>query len=203
MAIILDQIEVGQMQNYAYFLGDPQTKNVALIDPAWDTQKLLKHAHENNYIIKALIITHAHPDHTNGIPSLLKTLQVPVYIFENEKDFYKPIAYCLKTLKDESIINIDNLKIKILHTPGHTPGSICLYTDGILITGDTLFIDEIGRCDLPGGNLDTLIQSLRLKIHPLPDDTKVYPGHNYHQKTWDTLKNQKTTNYYLRTCANF
>lgn len=189
------------MDNFLYFLGDRTTSEVAVVDPAWDVDTLRNEAEKNGWTIAAVFLTHGHPDHVNGLDKLLSTHDVPVYISAHEAPFYTPRCKNLQKVNDHAKLNVGNIEFECLHTPGHTPGSQCFFADGHLITGDTLFIDGCGRCDLPGGDPKTMYRSLYDVILKLPDSTLLYPGHDYGPVPSATLREQKQTNPYLQ-CRN-
>ena len=198
--LILKQMEVGPMQNYVYFVGDKETSEVAVIDPAWDFGFLLNEAKESGFKIKAILVTHGHFDHTNGVEDLLKHLDIPVYINKHEADFFK-FGWGkenVKTTLSGDKIKIGNIEIEFVHTPGHTPGSQCFLISNNLVSGDTLFIDGCGRCDLPGGNVEQMFDTIANKLMKMDNDTIIFPGHNYAVKKHDTLENQKKTNPYMQ-----
>ena len=195
--LYLKQVELGPMKNYIYFLGNSTSKEVAVIDPAWETHKIFEIAAQEELEIKALFITHGHHDHTNGIDAMLKELDIPVYVSKHEAEFYKPVSNNVEEVDQNYEIRMGEVNIKFLHTPGHTPGSQCFYVENKLISGDTLFLDGCGRCDLPGGNPEEMYRTIYSKLMKLPDDTIIYPGHNYHELAEDTLKNQRKTNPYM------
>ena len=199
--IILRQMKLGPMENFIYFLGDPQTNEIAVIDPAWDVDFLRNEAKKSNYTITAILLTHGHHDHVNGIENLLSTHHVPVYISTHEAGIYIPKCKNLKKVKPNEKLKIGNLAIECLHTPGHSPGCQCFWVDGILISGDAVFIDGCGRCDLPGSDVKAMYHSLYNVIMKLPDATTIYPGHNYGPVPFATLGEQKKMNPYL-TCKN-
>ena len=201
--LILKQMEVGPMENFIYFVGDKGTNEVAVIDPAWDVQFLLEEAKKNNLKIKAALVTHGHFDHTNGVEELLKSLDIPVYINKHEADFFNQYEIKwgkenIKKTKSDEKIKIGNIEIRFVHTPGHTPGSQCFLIDNNLVSGDTLFINGCGRCDLPGGNVDEMFDTIYNKLMKMGDDTIIFPGHNYADKKHDTLESQKKTNPYMQ-----
>jgi hydroxyacylglutathione hydrolase len=103
-----------------------------------------------------------------------------------------------QTVKDGDLIQVGNLKLKVLHTPGHTPGGICLHTDGKVFTGDTLFVGAVGRTDLPGGSWETMLRSIKEKLLTLPDETIVYPGHNYGSAPSSTIQQERLHNPFLK-----
>ena len=204
--LILKQMEIGPMENFIYFIGDKDTKDIVVIDPAWDAKFILSEAKQNDLNIKALLVTHGHFDHTNAVEELLKTIDVPVYINKHEADFLSSGGFQTLHLGKENIkkvesgekLKIGNIDIQFVHTPGHTPGSQCFLVNNNLVSGDTLFINGCGRCDLPGGNVDQMFDTISNKLMKMSDDTIIFPGHNYAQKKQDTLANQKITNPYMQ-----
>jgi hydroxyacylglutathione hydrolase len=196
--LLLKQLELGPMNNYIYLIGDKDTKEVVVVDPAWDLDYIRDFAKQEGLNIKAALITHGHPDHTNGINELLRTHDIPIYVSKDEAFFYKPIGENIKDMAHGDSIEIGNVHIDFIHTPGHTPGSQCFLCDGNLISGDTLFLDGCGRCDLPGGDAETMFDSIAHRLMTLPNSTIIYPGHNYHHLHCDSLEQQKLTNPYLQ-----
>ncbi len=198
--LLLHQMEVGPMENFVYFIGDKTIGEVAVIDPAWDVKLLQDEAKKNNLKIKAVLVTHGHFDHTNGVEELLRTLDIPVYINEKEADFFKFDwgKENVKRTKSSEKLKIGNIEIEFVHTPGHTPGSQCFLIHNNLVSGDTLFINGCGRCDLPGGNAEQMFDTICNKLMKMPDDMLIFPGHNYADKKHDDLKNQKKTNPFMQ-----
>ncbi|MDP8265375.1 MAG: MBL fold metallo-hydrolase [Candidatus Aceula meridiana] len=199
--IIIKQMEVGPMQNYIYFVGDQSTSEVAVVDPAWDIPFLRQKAEEDDLKIVAAFLTHGHYDHADGVNELLALYDVPVYISEKESDLYLPHCRNLTKVKNHQKIKIGKINIECIFTPGHTPGCQCFYVPGHLITGDTLFVDGCGRCDLPGGDPHAMYDSLYNVIGKLPDDTVIYPGHFYGAAPTATLKEQKKTNLFFTSSS--
>ena len=196
--LILKQFELGPMQNFQYFLGDAKTKEIAVVDPAWDVDALCSFAKENNYKITNILLTHGHPDHVNGVEELLSRHNVPVYISKHELNVLKPRHKNLIEVEDRAKLKVGQIEFECLLTPGHSPGCHCFLYRNVLISGDTLFIDGCGRCDLPGGNPKIMFQSLYNVISKLPDETIIFPGHNYGPTPSATLASQKKTNPYLQ-----
>ncbi|OED35177.1 hypothetical protein AB834_05015 [PVC group bacterium (ex Bugula neritina AB1)] len=199
--LYLKQIELGPMNNYIYIIGNSESREVMIVDPAWEPEHLKTILKNENLSIKGLLITHGHPDHCNGVSGILDSYDVPVYVSKAEASFYKPIGENIKNVLPGDILSLGNINIECIHTPGHTPGSQCFKVGENLISGDTLFLDGCGRCDLPGGNVEDLYKSLYNIILKLPFSTTLYPGHNYHHLKKDTLENQSETNGYLQ-CSN-
>ena len=191
------QYEIGPINNFLYLLGDPSTKEMALVDPAWDVPFLLNKAKEHGYTVTSVFLTHAHPDHVNGLPDALKYRDMPVYISKHEAPFLTKNLKNLVPIEDHATLTVGNILFDVLHTPGHTPGCQCFLSHGNLISGDTLFIDGCGRCDLPGGDPRIMYKSLSGVVAKLPKDTIVFPGHNYGPTPTDTIEHQLKTNGYL------
>jgi len=208
--LIIEQIEIGPMQNYTYIIGSRETREVAIVDPAWDIDSLVKHLAEKDYTLKAALATHYHPDHiggsfsgnqVEGVAQLMEVNPVKVYAHKEEADGIKKVT----ELSDSDIVKVDsgdtlmlgNIEVEFLHTPGHTPGSQCFRIKNTLVSGDTLFINGCGRVDLPGSNTEDMYHSLR-KLSDLPDDTLLLPGHNYGHVPNATMGETKNTNVYLR-----
>ena len=189
------------MENFQYFLGDARSKEIAVVDPSWDVDHLCVEAEKNGYKITCVLLTHGHPDHVNGLKEILARHDVPAYISRHEAPFLKPKHKNIVEVEDRQKIKIGGIEIECLLTPGHTPGCQCFLYKNVLISGDTLFIDGCGRCDLPGSDPRKMYNSLYKVILELPDTTVIYPGHNYGPTPSATLASQKRTNPYL-TCAD-
>ena len=208
--LIVEQIQIGPMQNFAYLIGDKATREVVVIDPAWDIEGLLNFVDERDYTLKGALVTHYHPDHcggsfghnvVEGVAALLERHSLPIYANEHEVAGVQKVTGVSKTdLKSVSSgdkLGVGDIDIEFLHTPGHTPGSQCFRVKHTLISGDTLFIDGCGRVDLPGSNSEDMFNSLR-KLAELPDETILLPGHNYSAVAHATMGDTKRTNAYMR-----
>ena len=209
--LYLRQIEIGPMQNYAYLIGDRQTRDAVVIDAAWDVPALIEQAERDDMTIRAGLVTHFHPDHLggsmmgmniSGAAELIGRLPVKIYLHKTEAPYAQKIAGLspsdMVTTEGGDDIAVGELKIKFLHTPGHTPGSQCFLVDGALISGDTLFIGSCGRIDLPGSNPEDMYRSLTQVLAALPDETVLYPGHNYADRPRSTIGDEKRTNMTMR-----
>jgi hydroxyacylglutathione hydrolase len=182
--VIIEQILSGELDNFTYIIADEKTKLAAVIDPV-DVNKILEIAERKKLKIKYIINTHSHFDHIAGNEELKAKTGAKVVAHENSR-IKKDIA-----VKDGDVIILGKLKIKVIHTPGHTQDSICLLVDKNLFTGDTLFIGGIyGRTDLPGGNFEQLMNSLR-KLMKLDENITIYPGHHYGEKRSSTIGKEK------------
>ena len=207
--IYFKQIEIGPMQNFAYLIGDPQTREALVIDAAWDIPALVNVAQEDGYTISKALVTHYHQDHLGGefsghhiqgAAELLEQVKAKVYVHKAEAEFLNRIA----GLSDSDLVKVEGgdttavggIKVTFIHTPGHTPGSQCFLIGHNLVAGDTLFINSCGRIDLPGSSPEDMYYSLQT-LSKLVDETRLFPGHNYSGQPSDTLGNQKQHNMYL------
>ena len=186
------QIQVGNMQNFTYILEDENTNQAIIIDPSWDLVELELIIKRNNLKIKYIVNTHHHFDHTIGNESMVNSTNAQVIQHENSELKYD-IA-----VKDGDEIEFGDSKLKVLHTPGHSKDSITLLGDGKLFSGDTLFVGNCGRIDLPGGSAKELYHSLFDIISSLNDDLIVFPGHNYGTSETSTIGKEKSTNFVLQ-----
>ncbi len=195
--LYLRQLELGPMQNFVYLIGDKEAKECVVVDPGWDVPTILKTAESDGLKITKILITHGHPDHTNGVESLLAKNDCKVYVQKHEADFMKFRWPNLIRVESGEMIDVGKIKIRAIHTPGHTPGSQCFQVENGLVSGDTLFINSCGRVDLPGSNPEQMYDSLQ-KLRALDDQVILYPGHNYADDPTSTIGSEKQTNPYLQ-----
>ena len=190
MKLRIVQIPVGPLQMNATLVMDENTKDTIFFDPGDETERILKVAKNEGMNISRLIATHCHFDHVADANKAMEELGLPLEICPlGEKMLGKvgPIAAAFGYtpskieaggyLNEGDIVELGKTKFRILHCPGHSPDSLCFYTDGTLIGGDVIFQGTVGRTDLPGGSAEDLMKSIRTKILPLPDETVIYPGH--------------------------
>lgn len=189
--ILFLQIPVGQYKNFTYIAGDSQSGKAVVFDPAWEVDKLLSIVRENNLAAKYIVNTHAHFDHVEGNTALQSKTGAEIVMHETSnlrKD---------RSVRDGATLQIGQLNLQFIHTPGHSPESMCIVVnDFALVTGDTLFIGECGRVDLPGGDAGELYTSFG-KLRKLDPKLIVYPGHDYGKSRNSTLGNEIKTNYTL------
>jgi len=185
--------------NFSYIIADESTKEAAVVDPSFNTEAIIQELTRQSLNLKYIFNTHHHGDHTAGNEELISRYHA------------KLVAHNLSTVRkdvgvtDGDVIKLGKVKIKIIHTPGHTPDGICLLVNRKVLTGDTLFVGECGRTDLPGGSAEDMYHSLLDKLAKLDDDVEVYPGHDYGIKHHSTIGEEKKTNYTLekRTLKEF
>jgi glyoxylase-like metal-dependent hydrolase (beta-lactamase superfamily II) len=191
--MIFKQVPVGTFQNFAYIIGDEKAKVGAIVDPAWETDRLLKLCEDLGLKVSYVINTHSHHDHVQGNEQAARQTGAKIVMHE-KASLRKDIP-----VKDGDVIEVGSIRIGVLHTPGHCPDSICLLVDGKLLTGDTLFVGECGRTDLPGSDPSQMYDSLFNKILPLQDNIEVYPGHDYGRSPSSTIGYERKNNYTLKT----
>lgn len=190
--MIVHQILVGNMQNFTYVVEDDGTEEAIVIDPSWDLDKVQQIITRKNLNIKYIVNTHHHFDHTIGNEGMVEFTKAKIIQHENSE---------LKndiTVKDGDVIKFGNSELKVLHTPGHSEDSICLIGDGKIFSGDTLFVGNCGRIDLPGGSAKELFHSLFDVLYDLDDDLVLYSGHNYGLSPTSTIGKEKLTNLVMQ-----
>lgn len=206
------QIEVGHHAVFAYLIGELDTGDAVVVDPADDVDDLIDLAEKNHLTIKYILNTHGHVDHVMGNAEMQEKTGAIIIIHEDEAgylekigDFWLNMFNARKSppadevLKDGDIFRIGSIEWKVFHTPGHTPGGICLYNsaDAICITGDTLFVDSVGRTDGPRASWPQLYESIKTKLLVLPDDTEIFPGHNYGVSPTSTIGRERVHNPFV------
>ncbi|MEM4729673.1 MAG: MBL fold metallo-hydrolase [Thermoplasmata archaeon] len=190
--MLLRQFKEGVMANFTYLIADEDSGRGVVIDPTAGTlSKVLRVVESEGLKIEFVLITHSHPDHTSGLRQLLAETGARVGAHRGA-GIKKDLA-----LDDGSALEVGGLKIRVIHTPGHSRDSVCYLIDGKLFTGDTLFVGECGRTDIPGGDAGALYDSLFGKLLKLPDEVEVYPGHDYGPRPTSSLGQERRTNYVL------
>ncbi len=208
--MILESFPVGPLACNCTMMGDEVAHEAIVIDPGDEVGRIHRRLNELNLKLKQILITHAHIDHVGGALKLKRLTGAPIFLNENDLPLLKMMeaqaawlgvpppetAPPDENLQDGRIVGLESCPAQVLHTPGHTQGSICLHFVPLklLIAGDTLFAGSIGRTDLPGGDFEQIINSLRTRILPLPDETKVLPGHG----PATTLREERAGNPFLQ-----
>ena len=217
--LYFQQIPVGQMANFAYLVGSRSTREAVVVDPAWSVDALLDRAEVDGMNVVGALVTHYHQDHIGGsifgmqiegVGRLLERKPMPLYVNEHEADGTRQITGAsesdLARRRGGDVLDLGAIRVRFLHTPGHTPGSQCFLVEeagqpGRLVSGDTLFLGSCGRVDLPGSDPAAMYRSLNETLKRLPDETQVFPGHHYSAEPWDTLGREKRTNPFLRVAS--
>jgi hydroxyacylglutathione hydrolase len=205
-------VAAAQMANFVYLIGDSDTKECLIVDPAWDVTGAVDQAAKDGMKVVGALVSHYHPDHIGGeifgisiegLPRFLELTPGKIYVNREEAEGVHQITGVsssdLTEVDSGDLVKVGGVEIRFIHTPGHTPGSQCFLVDGkSLVSGDTLFIGGCGRVDLPGADPAQMYESLTQKLAKLPDDVALYPGHDYADRPVSTIGNEKATNYYLR-----
>ncbi|MGA0271971.1 MAG: MBL fold metallo-hydrolase [Ilumatobacteraceae bacterium] len=196
-----------QMVNFAYAIGDRSTGECLLVDPAWNVDDLIERVGDDGMRVVGVLATHYHADHVGGsimghdiqgVAALLDRLSCPVHVQSDEIEWMERTsgvgADHLVAHSPGDVVTVGGVEVKLVHTPGHTPGSQCFLVDGRLVAGDTLFLDGCGRTDLPGSDPVAMAESLRL-LHQVGDDVVLYPGHRYSVASCATMGSVKQSNF--------
>lgn len=200
-----------QMVNFCYLIGDRETGEAVVVDPAYDVQGLVDYLSDDAMTLTGVLVTHAHPDHVGGgmmgysiegVSDLLEKVSVPVHVQRDEARWVtRQTGVSESDLVEHSsgdVIRVGGVAIELVHTPGHTPGSQCFVVAGRLVSGDTLFLEGCGRTDLPGGDATQMYESLTTRLARFGDDTVLFPGHFYAADPSATLGETRHSNYVFR-----
>ena len=213
------QLAVGQMANLVYLVGSRSARQALLVDPAWNVDQMLDQAEEDGMEVVGALVTHYHQDHVGGsifgmdiegLDKLFARKPVPVHVHKLEADGVAQVTGIARSdIVDHEggdVIELGGVRVRMLHTPGHTPGSQCFLVEengrpGQLVPGDTLFLGSCGRVDLPGSDPEAMYHSLNGTLKKLPDETLLFPGHLYSEDPYGTLGEQKEKNPFLRVTS--
>ena len=210
--LIIDQFCMGNFVVFTYLITDRSTNEAIIIDPAAEPKKIIEKVNERKASVKWIVCTHTHPDHIGAVAPVKKETKASLVLHPKEvaglnklSNLFlvplfggKPLPKANVLVKDGDTLPLGRHKIKILHTPGHSSGSICLNIGDHLFSGDTLFVGGVGRTDLPGASWKGLERSLRVKILSMPDNTRIWPGHDYGGRSSNLLGREKLENPFLR-----
>ncbi len=210
--MVVKQYEVGNFAVFCYLIGDEETREGLFIDPADDAERLISEAKSQRiHKIKYIVNTHSHVDHIMGNAEMVKRTGAKIVIHQEDAfalvrtspDLLEmfganPSPPADIQVKDSEMIQVGNVVLKVLHTPGHSPGGISLLLGEMVFTGDTLFVGSVGRTDFPGSSWDVLENSIRKKLYVLPGETVVFPGHNYGSTPTSTIQYEKRHNPFVR-----
>jgi hydroxyacylglutathione hydrolase len=210
--MIVKQYEVGNFAIFCYLIGDEETKEGLFIDPAGETDRLISEAKSHGLEkIKYIVNTHSHVDHVMGNAAMVKKTSAKIVIHEGDaRDLLRTPSYLLDVfqatpspsadilVKEGDVIQVGKVGLKVIHLPGHSPGGMALYTEGMVFTGDSLFVGSVGRTDFPGSSWEALETSVRNKLYVLPGETIVFPGHNYGPTPTSTIQYERQHNPFVR-----
>ncbi|WP_419920086.1 MBL fold metallo-hydrolase [Candidatus Poriferisocius sp.] len=197
-----------QMVNFVYLIGDRETGEAVVVDPAYDPAGIVAEVEADGMRLTGVLATHYHPDHVGGsmmqfsitgVAELLELVSVPVHVQGDEAEFVRMTTGIgegdIRRHRSGDLLPVGEIQIEMIHTPGHTPGSQCFLTSGKLVAGDTLFLEGCGRTDLPGSDPLAMYESLTQRLARVPDSTILYPGHLYSALPWASMGDTRRTNY--------
>jgi len=209
--MILEQWKVGSMEVFCYLVGCEETGECLVIDPAGDEDRVVNRISERGLHLGTIVNTHGHPDHTCGNARVKELTGARIVMHPlDDRMFNSPEGRQMarqwgfadsppadESVEDGDVIRVGNVSLEVIHTPGHSPGGVCLLAEGNLFTGDTLFVEGIGRTDLPGASVNQFMDSIRKRLLTLPGETVVWPGHDYGMRPSSTIDEERRTNPWL------
>jgi len=211
MDLVIDQILVGRFGVFCYLVTEPATREAMLVDPGAEPGKILGRVRERDARVRWIVCTHSHPDHVGAVAKVKAGTGASVVIHRKEAETLgklnhrvlvrlmggKPVGRADLLVEGGDRLEIGPCAVQVLHTPGHSPGGICLLAEGHLFSGDTLFVGGVGRTDLPSSSWEELSASLREKVLSLPGSTRIWPGHDYGPTPTNRLDAEKQQNPFL------
>ena len=196
-AFKIHAMELGPIENFVYLVEDSASRRCAVVDPAWEVAAIVEQAAKLDLNSTDILLTHSHIDHINGIEGLLNHCSAEVHLLKPEYEFWQHELDRPNLHHGGDELELGETTIKMLHTPGHTPGSACYQLGNEIITGDTLFVFGCGRCDMSGGSPEDMYVTLKNMKQRLPQDMLIHPGHNYSVKQTCTLGEQVDGNPFM------
>jgi glyoxylase-like metal-dependent hydrolase (beta-lactamase superfamily II) len=202
MALYVRQLKLGPMENFVYLLGAEDARETAIVDPAWDVEAAIRAAEADGRSITHALVSHHHFDHVNGLPQALAHGGIRVFAHRADVPKLAPeLQREVTAVSAGDAVEVGPLRVTAMHTPGHTPGSTCWHAGDGLFAGDTVFVNACGRCDLAGGDPEQMFQSLR-RVAELPDDVRLYPGHDYGDVPVSSIARERQRNPYFQKLAS-
>ena len=215
--MLVRQFEVGKFNIFSYMIADETAKEALFIDPSADHDLLLQDPELFGLTVKYIVNTHHHIDHVMGNREMVERTGAKIVIHKDDASRLHDVDPSMLRMfgtelppqadilvSDGDVIKVGNVEVKVIHTPGHTPGGMCLYLEktpdsqGMLFTGDTLFVGTCGRTDFPGGSFEQLEKSVITRLYTLPGETVLLPGHNYASRPTSTIELERQTNDAIR-----
>lgn len=204
----LYRMPLGALGTNCYIVVDENNQHCLVVDPGGEGERLVALLKEKGLQPEAVILTHGHGDHIGGVQAVVDAFNVPIYINKGDEEFLtnsnlnlsgaigQPVKVTgdIRFIKEDDVIRLGEYSFKVIETPGHTPGGVCFYGEGLVLAGDSLFLESIGRTDFPGSSYEDLIDSVHHKLFTLPEETVVYPGHGPET----TIGHEKTYNPFVR-----
>lgn len=212
MGLEIDQMLVGSFAVFCYLVTEPASREAMVVDPGAEGEKILERVREREALPRWIVCTHTHPDHVGAVAALKSETGASVVLHRQEGGTPAKLTHRLLVrlmggrpvgkpdllVEDGDRLDLGDAAVRVLHTPGHSPGGICLLAESHLFSGDTLFVGSVGRTDLPGASWEMLSVSLREKVLSLPGDTRLWPGHHYGRLTTNLLETERRENPFLR-----
>jgi hydroxyacylglutathione hydrolase len=202
MALYVRQLKLGPMENFVYLVGAEGARETAIVDPAWDVEAAQEAAKADGRSLTHALVSHHHFDHVNGLPQVLAKGGIRVFAHRADVPQLAPeLQREVTPLSAGDAVEVGPLRVVAMHTPGHTPGSTCWHAGDGLFAGDTVFVNACGRCDLAGGDPEQMFQSLK-RVCELPDDVRLFPGHDYGDVPISSIARERERNPYFQKLAS-